>query len=100
MAQKKSTFLQTYKNQILSTYEKLPFSKFQTASLANIQKSMQIHKPFAQKNIFFCFLPNYFGKMASPQPVKCSIFFFYLFDPAYVHCPALVISEINLPNVP
>ena len=35
------------------------------------------------KNIFFCFLPNYFGKMASPQPVKCSIsnFLYYLTQP-------------------
>ena len=35
------------------------------------------------KKYFFCFLPNFFGKMASPQPVKCSIsnFWYYLTQP-------------------
>ena len=55
--------------------------------LANIRKSMQIRKPFVQKKILLCFLPNFFSKMTSPQPVKCSIlnFLYYLTQPT-VQC--------------
>ena len=36
-----------------------------------------------QKYFFFLFLPNFFGKMTSLQPVKCSIsnFWYYLTQP-------------------
>ena len=61
------------KNYLLANFRLHHFKSLGFKKLANIQKSMQIRMPFVQKNIFFCFLPNFFSKMASPQPVKCLI---------------------------
>ena len=72
------------KNYFLTNVRLHHFKSLSCRKLANIRKSMQIRKPFVQKNInFFCFLPNFFGKMTSLQPVKCSIsnFWYYLTQP-------------------
>ena len=61
------------KTYLLTNFILLHFKSLGYRKLANIQKFMQIRMPFVQTNIFFFFLPICFGKMASPQTVKCSI---------------------------
>ena len=55
---------------------------------------MQICKPFVQTNFNFCSLPNFFGKITSPQLVKVFNFkCLILFDPAYCICIYIFILE-------
>ena len=76
-------------NYLIANFRLHHFISLGYRKLANIRKSMQIGKPFVQKNIFFCFLPNFLGKMTSPQPVKCSISNFYTFWPSLLNIPVV-----------
>ena len=74
----KTKFKVLMKNYLLANYRLHPFISLGSRKLANIQRSMQIRMPFVQKKKKL--LPYYFGKIASPHPVKCSIshFWYYL----------------------
>ena len=71
------------KNYLLAYFRLHYFKSLSSRKLANNQKTMQIRMPFVQNNIYFCFLSNFLGKMASPQPVKYSIsnLLYYLTQP-------------------
>ena len=60
------------KNYLIANFRLHHFKSLGYRKLANIRKSMQICKPFVQKNICFCLLPYFLGKITLPQPVKCS----------------------------
>ena len=91
-------------NYLIANFRLHHFISLGYRKLANIRKTMQIGKPFVQKNIFFCFLPNFLGKMTSPQPVKCSISNFYTFWPSllnilYLLCTDYPCCGLNIPVV-
>ena len=85
-------------NYLIANFRLHHFISLGYRKLANIRKTMQIGKPFVQKNIFFCFLPNFLGKMTSPQPVKCSISNFYTFWPSLLNIPVVYWLSLNVVN--
>ena len=55
------------KNYIFANFNLHNFKSLGYRKLANIRKSMQIQKPFVQKNKNNCFLYKFLGKITSPQ---------------------------------
>ena len=72
------------KNYLLANFRLHHLKSLSYRKLANIRKSMQIHKPFVQKNKKNCFLYKFLGKITLPQIVfffPISIFCYYLTQP-------------------
>ena len=57
------------KNYLLANFRLHNFKSLGYRKLANVHKSMQIRKPFVQKNKKIVSFTNFFGKITSPQTV-------------------------------